>query len=52
MWVNALGRLGRGVALALCASLLVFSQAQAQSDLLPSWNDGPAKRPSSTSSQG
>lgn len=31
------------IAFLLCAALLVFSRAHAQTDPLPSWNDGPAK---------
>jgi phosphoglycolate phosphatase-like HAD superfamily hydrolase len=34
----------RAVALALCALLVVSVQAHAQTDPLPSWNDGPAKQ--------
>ena len=30
--------------LVVCALLLVFAQAHAQTDPLPSWNDGPAKK--------
>jgi phosphoglycolate phosphatase-like HAD superfamily hydrolase len=38
------GRLGRLVALVLVCLLCVAAQAVAQSDPLPSWNDGPAKK--------
>lgn len=34
----------RVVALALCALLIVVAQTHAQTDPLPSWNDGPAKQ--------
>ena len=37
-------RLSRVMALALCALLLVVALAHAQTDPLPSWNDGPAKQ--------
>ena len=37
-------RLIRVMALALCALLLLVAQAHAQTDPLPSWNDGPAKQ--------
>ena len=37
-------RLSRVMALALCALLLVVAQTHAQTDPLPSWNDGPAKQ--------
>jgi phosphoglycolate phosphatase-like HAD superfamily hydrolase len=37
-------RLSRVMALALCALLLVVAQAHAQTDPLPSWNDGSAKQ--------
>jgi hypothetical protein len=37
-------RISTGVILALCAMLLPVVGAQAQSDPLPSWNDGPAKK--------
>jgi phosphoglycolate phosphatase-like HAD superfamily hydrolase len=40
----ALPHWGRVGALALSALLFVGSQAQAQTDPLPSWNDGPAKQ--------
>jgi phosphoglycolate phosphatase-like HAD superfamily hydrolase len=33
-----------GAALVFCAVLFAFSQAQAQSDALPSWNDTPTKQ--------
>jgi hypothetical protein len=32
------------LALAVLPSLLLFTAAQAQTDPLPSWNDGPAKQ--------
>ncbi len=38
------GRLFSGGVLALCALLFVGVQAYAQTDPLPSWNDGPAKK--------
>jgi phosphoglycolate phosphatase-like HAD superfamily hydrolase len=37
-------RWGRGVLHILCAVLFAFTQAQAQSDSLPSWNDTPTKK--------
>ncbi len=37
-------RLSHVVALALCALLLVVAQTHAQTDPLPSWNDGSAKQ--------
>jgi hypothetical protein len=37
-------RQGRMVALALCAVLLVAAETHAQTDPLPSWNDGTAKQ--------
>jgi len=37
-------RSNRGVALALCALLFATVCAQAETDSLPSWNDGPAKK--------
>jgi hypothetical protein len=37
-------RLSRVTALALCVLLLVGAQVHAETDPLPSWNDGPAKQ--------
>lgn len=37
-------RCGSVVALALCCLLLASARLQAQTDALPSWNDGPAKK--------
>ncbi len=37
-------RFGRALTVALCALLLVGVRAHAQTDPLPSWNDGPAKQ--------
>ena len=43
-WVTALCRFNRRVLPVLCVLLLVCVQASAQTDPLPSWNDGPAKQ--------
>jgi len=42
--VHVLHRQGRLAVLVLCCLLLVATAAQAQSDPLPSWNEGPAKQ--------
>ena len=42
--VHVLYRQGRLTILALCCLLFVATAAQAQSDPLPSWNEGPAKQ--------
>lgn len=40
---SALLRLSRVLGMGLCTAVLLFAQAHAQADPLPSWHDGPAK---------
>ena len=42
--VSAMLRSTRVMGLGLCAVVLLFAQAHAQADPLPSWHEGPAKR--------